>query len=398
MGKFNLSKFAEALPKDVPDSGTTQEIPVDDIFDNPRNFYPQSTPQALAALVESIQVNGLLEPPAVVTDENGKYRLISGHSRMAAIRSLYLSDRGSSAPTHRWDTVLCRVLPTMTPEQEECAVIEANRQRIKSPALLAQEAERLRLVYLRRKEAGEELPCGLREWIAQKMQVSGTKVGNLQIIRNKVAVPGILRRWEAGDLPEAAALEIAKLDHEEQYRLLDYMLDGHRPWTIKSVKAFLQESEAAGKAVETGEPQGEERENVRCVRCGAAWYSSNIEPAEGQHIIFVDDTGTPDEGVFRGGCVEELNDWTEVSLWTPYPHAPQAVPESDTAPEWRTGTPPREGKYYCRFDCGGEEVYQNAHWDNVLCRWCFGRGGVEVEAECLGWWPLLERMMKEDET
>ena len=174
MAKFDITKFAEALPDraDLPDSGMTREIPVDDILDNPRNFYPRPDNQALAALMESIQANGLLEPPTVVPDTDGKYRLISGHSRMAALRLLAANQ--DEAVAKQFSTVLCRVLPAMTEEQELCAVIEANRQRVKSNALLAEEAERLKETYIRRKKAGEEFPVGLRDWVAKEMQRSAT--------------------------------------------------------------------------------------------------------------------------------------------------------------------------------------------------------------------------------
>ena len=71
MAKFDITKFAEALPDraDLPESGTTMELALGDILDNPRNFYPRPDNQALAALMESIQANGLLEPPTVVPAE-----------------------------------------------------------------------------------------------------------------------------------------------------------------------------------------------------------------------------------------------------------------------------------------------------------------------------------------
>lgn len=179
--KFDITKFAATLPEAVPESGTTMELALGDILDNPRNFYPRPDNQALAALMESIQANGLLEPPTVVPAEDGKYRLISGHSRMAALRLLAANQ--DEAVAKQFSTVLCRVLPAMTEEQEVCAVIEANRQRVKSNALLAQEAEKLKETYIRRKKAGEEFPVGLREWIAKEMQINATKVGNLQVIK-----------------------------------------------------------------------------------------------------------------------------------------------------------------------------------------------------------------------
>ena len=234
---FDITKFAATLPPEgVPKSGTTLEIAVDDIVDNPRNFYPRPDNAALAELMESIRANGLLEPPTVVAAGEGKYRLISGHSRMAAVRLLASSRDESEAK--RFATVFCRVLPDMTPEQEECAVIEANRQRVKSPALLAQEAERLTAMYIRRREAGEELPGRIRDRVAEAMQVNKTKLANLSAIKNGIKVPGIRRAWEEGRLPEAAALEIARMDIDTQYRLLDWIIDHCRTWSINNVREF----------------------------------------------------------------------------------------------------------------------------------------------------------------
>jgi ParB-like chromosome segregation protein Spo0J len=236
-GKFDMSEFLTPV-ESVPESGTTREIAVDDIVDNPRNFYPRPDNAALAELMESIRANGLLEPPTVVPDTDGKYRLISGHSRMAALR--LLAANRDEAVAKQFSTVLCRVLPAMTEEQELCAVIEANRQRLKSPALLAQEAERLTAMYIRRREAGEELPGRIRDRVAEAMQVNKTKLANLSAIKRGLKVPGLVRKWEAGELPEAAALEIARMDDETQYRLLDWMIDNRRSYTIKDVQEFVK--------------------------------------------------------------------------------------------------------------------------------------------------------------
>lgn len=246
-GKFDMSEFLTPV-EGVPESDTTREIAVDDILDNPLNFYPRPDNEKLAELMESIQANGLLEPPTVVPAENGKYRLISGHSRMNAVRLLaaYKDD----AVAERFQRVLCRVLPSMTPEQEACAVIEANRQRVKSPAVLAQEAERLTQIYIKRREAGEDLPGRIRDRVAEAMQVNKTKLANLSAIKRGLKVPGIVRKWEAGDIPEAAALEIARMDDETQYRLLDWVIDNRRSYTIKDVQEFVKSREAGAQASE----------------------------------------------------------------------------------------------------------------------------------------------------
>ena len=229
---FDISKFAATI-KPVSDSDTMREISIDDIRDNPRNFYPTPDPQALRALADSIRANGLLEPPTVVPAGDGTYRLISGHSRLAAIKAI----RETETPD-QWATVLCRVLPPMSEGQEQAAVIEANRQRVKSNALLADEAEKLTAAYIKRREAGEELPGRIRDHVAEALQVKATKIANLSAIKNGLKVPGLVERWKRDEIPEAAALQIARMDIDEQYRLLDWIIDKRRSCTINEVRKF----------------------------------------------------------------------------------------------------------------------------------------------------------------
>lgn len=229
--KFNVMDVLGEQLAGVAD--TMMEIPVDNIRDNPRNFYPTPDSQALRALMDSIRANGLLEPPTVVPAGDGTYRLISGHSRLAAIKAL----RETETPD-QWATVLCRVLPPMSEGQEQAAVIEANRQRVKSNALLADEAEKLTAAYIKRREAGEELPGRIRVYVAEALQVKATKIANLSAIKNGLKVPGIVERWKRDEIPEAAALQIARMDIDEQYRLLDWIIDKRRSCTINEVRKF----------------------------------------------------------------------------------------------------------------------------------------------------------------
>lgn len=230
---FDISKFAATI-QPVSDSDTVLELPVTDIRDNPRNFYPAPAAEELQNLMSSIEANGLLEPPTVVPAEDGTYRLISGHSRMLAVRTL----RAEYPEDSRWKTVLCRVLPPMSESAEVTAVIEANRQRVKGQELLAQEAEVLTKAYRQRRDAGEHLPGRIRDLVASAMNVNPTKLANLSAIKNGIKVPGILRHWEADEIPEAAALLIARMDIDEQYRLLDWTIDTGARYTVRNVQKF----------------------------------------------------------------------------------------------------------------------------------------------------------------
>lgn len=213
----------------VSDSDTPVKlIPLAQIHPNPRNFYPRV--ENLEDLEESIQANGLLEPLTVVPDESGGYRLISGHNRFAALRRIHSAKYEDGVP--------CLVLPAMDEHVELAAIIEANRQRVKTQALLAEEAERLTQAYMARKRAGENLPGRIRDRVAEAMQISKTKLANLNAIRNGIKVPGIMAKWEHNEIPEAAALEIARLPVEAQYRLLDWVIDGHHSYSMRDVKKF----------------------------------------------------------------------------------------------------------------------------------------------------------------
>ena len=219
----------------VSDSDTPVKlIPLNKITRNTLNFYPALDDDAMDALVDSIKANGLLEPLTVVPQDDF-YRLISGHNRFSAL--LRLQAQAGAVGGYNQE-VLCRVLPPMTPEQELTAVIEANRQRIKSDALLAEEAKRLTEAYTKRREAGENLPGRIRDRVAEAMQISKTKLANLNAIRNGIKVPGIMAKWEHNEIPEAAALEIARLPVEAQYRLLDWMIDEHHSYSMRDVKKF----------------------------------------------------------------------------------------------------------------------------------------------------------------
>lgn len=420
MSKFDLGAFLAPEGAGVSESDTMREIPVEDILDNPRNFYPRPDNAALAALMESIEANGLLEPPTVVPTEDGKYRLISGHSRMTALR--LLAANKDAVIADRFARIPCRVLPPMTPAQEECAVIEANRQRIKMPALLAQEAERLTEMYVKRREAGEELPGRIRDRVAEALQVSKTKLANLSAIKNGIKVPGLKRKWDDGDIPEAAALVIARMDLHKQQTLWDWMVSNHKPWTINNVQEFerictqvddpvlsaadkREESEryaelllryrdqfseplrvcedredgiftlkerfkycmmGSSKGGFDGSPKGlalygaDRRKIFRpwstvwdmlaamalqdapataedlpgdnntaapdstLAQSGAAWFPSSVKPTDGLHIVYVDDCGIADEGIYKDGLIDDGSgaDWDEVELWTLYPDIP----------------------------------------------------------------------------
>nr|DAH11688.1 MAG TPA: chromosome partitioning protein [Caudoviricetes sp.] len=232
----DISSILGEQLRDVPNLGTEgelRELPVEDVHPNPGNFYPPIDANAMEDLQESIQANGVLEPLLVVRDGDG-YRLISGHNRLQAVRHLHLY--GPDA--QRWATVPCRILPPMDELREQTAIIEANRQRVKTPQVLQQEAKELTRLYTERKKAGEDLPGRVRDRVAEDLRISAARASRLAAIDTGLKIPGFQRMWRDGDINESVAYEISKLDLDQQYRLLDYHIDGGRPLNLSTLRRF----------------------------------------------------------------------------------------------------------------------------------------------------------------
>ena len=222
------TSIADAIAKTLGDVSKidtpVQYIPLNQLKPNPRNFYPAPTTEALNALIESIVANGLLEPLTVTPDEGDTYRIISGHSRWIAIQSLEVRNKRPDL----WKGVPCVVLPPMSEAQEITAVIEANRQRVKGSALLAEEAAKLKKAYIERQRNGEELPGRIRDRVAKELAVSASKLAMAQATRKNLTLPGFKAQWKTGEIGDTVAYEISKMGSEKQYRLLDWLIENDR--------------------------------------------------------------------------------------------------------------------------------------------------------------------------
>jgi ParB family chromosome partitioning protein len=66
------------------------EVDVEALFDNPYQPRESMEEEALHELSESIRLLGLLHPPLVVLQEEGVFRILAGHRRVAACRKIGL--------------------------------------------------------------------------------------------------------------------------------------------------------------------------------------------------------------------------------------------------------------------------------------------------------------------
>ena len=92
---FDVSSIFDQQVKAVSKSDTGRELmqaDIDDLVGNDANFYAVDEDK-LEDLKNSIALSGIMDPPTVTPAENGKYRLISGHRRTAAVRALVAEGR-----------------------------------------------------------------------------------------------------------------------------------------------------------------------------------------------------------------------------------------------------------------------------------------------------------------
>lgn len=235
--KFDLSAYVNPMEFKL-DTDEIQHISLDRIRCNAGNFYAVEN---VDDLVDSIKLTGLLQPLLVVPEEDGDYRLISGHRRFKAIRQLYEESNFTD-----WDKAPCIVLPDpQNADREQLMLIHANSTgRVLSGAEIQRQGREIREILVRMKEEGVEIPGRLRDVVAEQMQISSSRLARLDAIENKIAVPGIKAAWAKDELGESVAYEISQLPSEKQYRFLDRVIDDGKAWSnvsIKDVKDFAED-------------------------------------------------------------------------------------------------------------------------------------------------------------
>lgn len=214
---FDVSSiFAEELKKvSKSDTGSTlREVDVDDLIGNEGNFYSVDE-AALEELKNSIALSGIMDPPTVTEAGDGKYRLISGHRRTAAVRALVAEGREDL----RKVPVLVRSPSSAAMEELELIMANSTARRLSS-AEISEAAQRVERLLYELKEQGVEFPGRMRDHVAEACNVSRTKLANLKTIELN-CLKDFRKMWADGKIPDATALELARCDRPFQTRLYD---------------------------------------------------------------------------------------------------------------------------------------------------------------------------------
>lgn len=218
-------------------------IDVENIEPNKANFYEISEVEALA---EDIERQGLMTALVVAEQDGGKYQLISGHRRLAAIKQLIGDGR------RRNTKVPCFIKGAKPKTETELDIIMLNAtQRKYTDADTMREYEELTRIFKELEAAGKPIKGRIRNKIAEALNVSAAQVGKLDNIKHN-AVPAVEQAVKSGDMSISTANEVAKLTPEKQEEIIS-----EKPnITHKEVRA-MQKKQAAENLSED-EPDEEE--------------------------------------------------------------------------------------------------------------------------------------------
>lgn len=200
---FNL---ADVL-KDVSASDAGREqikyISLGLIDEDPNNFYQLSDLDELAA---NIAFCGLQQPIRVRQKEDGRYIIVSGHRRQAAVAMLAVED------PQRWQEISCIVeRDAVSPSLQQLRLIYANSNTRKmTSAEISEQAQQVEKLLYQLKEEGYEFPGRMRDHVAAAVQVSKSKLARLKVIRENLDESWV-DDWKEGKLTESQAYELAQM-------------------------------------------------------------------------------------------------------------------------------------------------------------------------------------------
>ena len=219
-----------------------QDIPIDKIYSNDKNFYPLTDIEQLA---NEIKLCGLMENLTVVKDscERGEYRLVSGERRWRALT--YLVEHGES----KFKNVSAKITKFDNQNEEELYLIVANSYRTKDSGTKMNEVKRMQELLQNAKNNGTSINGydmqqeSIRSVMSKLLGMSETKIAELTVVINHL-IDEFMTMLNDGILGISVAYKIAGMSPDMQLEFFDYC-ENEPKITLNVVKDFkwLKESE-----------------------------------------------------------------------------------------------------------------------------------------------------------
>lgn len=258
--KFNLAALLAEVSE--PDTGREQieYISLDLLDSDPNNFYELTD---ISALADNIALCGLQQPIRVRQQENGRYMIVSGHRRRAALEMLV------SDGYEKFKEAACIVeKDEVSSSLQQLRLIYANAATRKlTAAEISEQAVQVEKLLYQLKEEGYEFPGRMRDHVAQAVSVSKTKLARLKVIRDNLAICW-QTAWETSDISESTAYALAQMPAAWQVILHD--VHGKHPKGLyeSDVREYMRRFASLEKLKCT------EAGKSRCVNIGNMMYAS----------------------------------------------------------------------------------------------------------------------------
>jgi len=242
MAKKNPSIFS-TLQKTAENASAvngefTRHLSVDLLDDNPLNRFSMAEDEEFLSTVASVERDGFLEDIVVTPEDNGRYRIVSGHRRVAAARKL-----GK-------DAVPCKVRHYADRLEELRALMGANlHRRNLSPFDLARELQTLRQVLA---EEGK-LPENVKEQAEELARQSELSRATVERYLDLLNLDETLTAWaEQGRMTMTDAYELARQKNQHLYPAVEeFVAKADNP---EDFPALVHRAIAYAKAAELPPP------------------------------------------------------------------------------------------------------------------------------------------------
>lgn len=192
------------------------------------------------ALADDIKLNGLLQFPLVRYMPGGKYMIISGHRRVAAIRLLAKED------PEQWKMIPVILDPDKDDTSAHIKLISANavNRELSQGEIMKQTLKMYSLLTEQKKK--ENLPGRVRDMVAKKLNMSAGAVGEYMTIEQNL-IFYLKQDFLKGELSKAVAVELSKLTTADQMNWLDRIRAGEKV-TADVVRQFRQQLEVKAQS------------------------------------------------------------------------------------------------------------------------------------------------------
>lgn len=218
----------------------TEYIPISKIFPNPRN---EMSMAGIEELANQIKLSGLEQPLVVYQTEDGNYRILTGHRRYTAIKTLIeQGDWNENQP------VECKVkdldemdVPLSTEDKEMLSLLVTNQTREKTDADIAFEIREWKQIILKLRASGvnvmvtgydeegnpiKENITGIRtqELVAKQLGMSNSQIAKFNKVENR-GTDMLKAALKKGNINIANAANVAGMSEEDQESLIEKTLE-----------------------------------------------------------------------------------------------------------------------------------------------------------------------------